>query len=225
MKDEILHSIEWNMTKINGFLEKIVTAPPPVELKRLKFYHGVYLESLFSLIDYMDEMDESISREIKYIMRNLGDDSLYYFRELHYAITHRGFDISTHSNIVENNVRLMTPECVLNRDGLPCPSPKENILLKSLLIFDMATRVAVLLKLSQLGCRYEKDREEDEYFESFLANINNAAIPGFVKGFIFDHRREVKEKIDSRELESSLIIRVKELLFPESMLNILKILY
>lgn len=52
---EIKNSINWYLVKINKSIAVIEAFKPPVNYDELRFQYSILIESIFSLIDYIED--------------------------------------------------------------------------------------------------------------------------------------------------------------------------
>lgn len=211
---ELLNSIDWYLTKINNAQSALIETPPPADIEHLRFNHGVYIESIFSLIDYMDDNRNSISEDIKIIIGS----NLFYFRTLRNSIVHRGFDLSTRGTVVNGNTRVLTPDNVVYK-GVLLPAPVEPLLLKATMLLDIVTRSMLIQKLNSLGALDEKEIDEDAEFikhYSFIENDNH--IPLSVKEMYRQNIEEIKKSMSFTEINRDMINKLKDKLSPANTL-------
>lgn len=214
---ELLNSIDWYLTKINNAQTALLETPPPSEIEYLRFNHGVYIESIFSLIDYMGDNKNSISEDIKITIGS----TLFYFRTLRNLIVHRGFDLSTRGTVVNGNARVLTPDNVVYKGEL-LPTPVEPLLLKATMLLDIVMRSMLILKLKSIGALDEKEIDEELEFKkhcSFIENDNY--IPLFVKEMYMQNIEEIKKSLNFKEINKSRINKLKDNLSPANTLVLL----
>ncbi|WET16421.1 hypothetical protein [Yersinia intermedia] len=211
---ELLNSIDWYLTKINNAQAALLETPPPADIEYLRFNHGVYIESIFSLIDYMDDNKNSISYDIKITIGS----NFFYFRTLRNLIVHRGFDLSTRGTVVNGNTRVLTPDNVVYK-GVLLQKPIEPLLLKATMLLDIVMRSMLILKLNSLGALDEKEIDEDAEFKkhcSFIENDNH--IPLFVKEIYMQNIEEIKRNFIFTEINRDGINKLKDKLSPDNTL-------
>ncbi|EKJ8220380.1 hypothetical protein [Citrobacter sedlakii] len=207
---ELLYSIEWYLTKINNAQSALLETPAPADIGHLRFNHGIYIESIFSLIDYMDDNKTGITEDIKI---NVGSD-LFYFRMLRNSIVHRGFDLSTRGTVVNGNTRVLTPDNVVYK-GEILPTPTEPLLLKATMLLDIVMRTVLIQKLNSLGALEEKEIDEGEEFKKHCSFIeNDKHIPLFVKEMFVRNIEEIKMGINFAEANRDEINKLKDKLSP-----------
>lgn len=207
---ELLNSIDWYLTKINNAQAALLETPPPANIEHLRFNHGVYIESIFSLIDYMKDNNNCIQEDIKITIGS----NLFYFRTLRNAIVHRGFDLSTRGTVVNGNTRVLTPDNVIDKGAL-LPTPVEPLLLKATMQLDIVMRSMLILKLNSLGALDEKEIDEDIEFKKHCSLIeNDNYIPLFVKEMYMKNIEEIKRSLNFTEINRDRINKLKDKLSP-----------
>lgn len=203
---ELLFSIDWYLTKINNAQAALLETPPPADIEQLRFHHGIYIESIFSLIDYMDDNKNSISEDIR---TNVGSN-LFYFRVLRNSIVHRGFDLSTRGTVVNGNTRVLTPDNVVYK-GEILPTPIEPLLLKATMLLDIVMRTALIQKLNSIGALDEKEIDEDVEFKKHYSFIENSKhIPLSVKEMYIQNIEEIKKSMNFAEINRDGINKLKD---------------
>lgn len=207
---ELLNSIDWYLTKINNAQAALLETPPPAYIEHLRFNHGVYIESIFSLIDYMKDNNNCIQEDIKITIGS----NLFYFRTLRNSIVHRGFDLSTRGTVVNGNTRVLTPDNVVDK-GVLLPTPVEPLLLKATMQLDIVMRSMLILKLNSLGALDEKEIDEDVEFKKHCSLIeNDNYIPLFVKEMYMKNIEEIKRSLNFTEINKDRINKLKDKLSP-----------
>lgn len=207
---ELLNSIDWYLTKINNAQTALLETSPPANIEHLRFNHGVYIESIFSLIDYMKDNNNCIQEDIKITIGS----NLFYFRTLRNSIVHRGFDLSTRGTVVNGNTRVLTPDNVVDK-GVLLPTPVEPLLLKATMQLDIVMRSMLILKLNSLGALDEKEIDEDVEFKKHCSLIeNDNYIPLFVKEMYMKNIEEIKRSLNFTEINRDRINKLKDKLSP-----------
>ncbi|MBJ8742640.1 hypothetical protein I5370_21715 [Citrobacter sp. FDAARGOS_156] len=207
---ELLNSIDWYLTKINNAQTALLVTPPPADIEHLRFNHGVYIESIFSLIDYMYDNNNSISENIK---RTIGSN-FFYFRTLRNSIVHRGFDLSTRGIVVNGNTRVLTPDNVVQK-GVLLSAPSEPLLLKATMQLDVVMRTMLIIKLNDIGALEEKEIDEDAEFKKHCSLIeNDNHIPLFAKEMFMQNIEEMKKRLNFTEANKDKLNKLKEKLSP-----------
>lgn len=212
---ELLNSIDWYLTKINNAQAALLDTPPPADIDYLRFNHGIYIESIFSLIDYMQDNNSCIIDDIKL---NIGGD-LFYFRTLRNLIVHRGFDLSVRGVVVNGNSRVLTPDNIFFK-GKPLSKPAEPLLLKATMLLDIVMRSMLILKLNSLRALDGKEIDEIVELKRYCSLIeNDDYIPFFAKEIFMRNIEEIKENLSFTELNRGRINKLKDRLSPANSLH------
>lgn len=207
---ELLNSIEWYITKMNNAQAALLVTPPPADIEYLRFNHGIYIESIFSLIDYMHDNKHSINEDIKKVIGG----TFFYFRTLRNSIVHRGFDLSTRGTVINGNVRVLTPDNVVHKGEL-LPVPAESLLLKATMLLDVVMRLMIILKLNDLGVLDEKDIDEDAEFKCLCSSIEkNDFIPIFAKEIFMNNKEEIKKNLNFSRINNDRLTNLRNKLSP-----------
>lgn len=183
MLNPILSSMKWYLVKMEHAIEQILNVPPPANSKLLRLNYGLYIESIFSLVDYLKDSNINIIPDLQVSLEKQGDNTYYYFRELRNSIIHRGFDLSPQGRIIDNKVLLTTPYQVTNKNDKLCDTPKEKILLKALLYFDLALRKVIASRVRIMGLLDKKDIDEEETKQKTINGFLLSDAPDYVKTF------------------------------------------
>ncbi|MCM7619786.1 hypothetical protein [Enterobacter vonholyi] len=207
---ELLNSVDWYLTKINNAQAALLETPPPADIDYLRFNHGVYIESIFSLIDYMNDTNNSISDGVK---SKTGSD-FFYFRTLRNAIVHRGFDLSMRGAVINGNTRVLTPDNVVY-NGEPLPTPTEPVLLKATMHLDVVMRTVLIQRLEYLGALNVKEIDENVEFEKLCSFIeSDKHLPLFVKEMFVQNIEEIKKSLRFEEVNRDGINKLYSKLSP-----------
>lgn len=175
---EIKNSINWYLVKINKSISAIEIFRPPVSHYELRSQYGVLLESIFSLIDYIEdkrmifennkfEMEGKIKKEIGFE----GDIIIDYMRELRNSIIHRGTDVTSAGNVIKGRLAVLAPDNVTKRNGSLIKRPKEIFLDKLLVVIDNATKNVIISELHRLNILEENNVQSINDLATRLKNL------------------------------------------------------
>lgn len=103
MKENILESMIWYFGKANRGLREITNMKIPADGEDLRFYYGIYIESIMSALDFMRDKKYISFKEIDCILQV---DNHTYLRELRNSIVHRGYDLANEGTTLNDKVYL-----------------------------------------------------------------------------------------------------------------------
>ncbi|HCB1501705.1 TPA: hypothetical protein MYO83_004630 [Klebsiella michiganensis] len=199
---EIKNSINWYLVKINKSIAVIEAFKPPVNYDELRFQYSILIESIFSLIDYIEDKKMifnnskfEIERKIKKEIGFEGNIIIDYMRELRNSIIHRGEDVTSAGNVINGRFAILAPDNVTNRSGNLIEKPKDMFLDKLLSILDNATKNVTKSELHRLNVLEENNVQS---INDLVTRIKNIPIPHHapdeVKMMIKAHREKTLEE-------------------------------
>ncbi|VUT13973.1 hypothetical protein SB6421_05559 [Klebsiella huaxiensis] len=220
---EIKNSINWYLVKINKSVATIETFRPPVIHDDLRFQYSVLIESIFSLIDYIEDKKVvfnndkfQIERKIKKEIGSEGNIIVDYMRELRNSIIHRGADATSAGNVVKDRVAVLAPDNVTSRNGTLIQKPKEIFLDKLLAVLDNATKNVIISELNGQNILEENNTQSISDLVIKLKNMplpHNA--PNIIKMMIVEQRKKTSEEdflsLATEIYNSSLVNLMKNL--------------
>ncbi|EAO2688171.1 hypothetical protein E2X65_24245 [Salmonella enterica] len=220
---EIKNSINWYLVKINKSVATIETFRPPVIHDDLRFQYSVLIESIFSLIDYIEDKKVvfnndkfQIERKIKKEIGSEGNIIVDYMRELRNSIIHRGADATSAGNVVKDRIAVLAPDNVTSRNGTLIQKPKEIFLDKLLAVLDNATKNVIISELNGLNILEENNTQSISDLVIKLKNMplpHNA--PNIIKMMIVEQRKKTSEEdflsLATEIYNSSLVNLMKNL--------------
>ncbi|EOJ9614513.1 MULTISPECIES: hypothetical protein [Serratia] len=199
---EIKNSINWYLVKINKSIAAIETFKPPVNYDELRFQYSILIESMFSLIDYIEDKKTifnnskfEIEGKIKKEIGSEGNIIMDYMRELRNSIIHRGEDVASAGNVINGRFAILAPDNVTNRSGNLIEKPKDVFLDKLISILDNATKNVTKSELHRLNVLEESNVQS---INDLATRIKNIPIPHHapdeVKMMIKAHREKTLEE-------------------------------
>ncbi|WP_413506848.1 hypothetical protein [Serratia proteamaculans] len=199
---EIKNSINWYLVKTNKSITVIESFKMPVSYDELRFQYSVLIESMFSLIDYIEDKRMifknnkfEIERKIKKEIGSEGDIIIDYMRELRNAIIHRGADVTSAGNVINDRLTVLAPDNVTSRSGNLIKKPKEIFLDKLLAVLDNAAKNVTISELHRLNVLEENNVQS---INDLVARLKNTPIPhnapDEVKIMIEAHRKKTSEE-------------------------------
>lgn len=212
MSNEILNSIEWYLVKMEVAIDNTLITPPPADLKNLRLNYGLYIESIFSLIDFLKDYHFDIIPDLQVRLEQEGDNTYNYFRELRNAVVHRGFDLSTKGQVIDGNTRITTPDRVKNRNGKLVENPREKVLLKALLSFDLAVRDVIYSRIKSVGLLDKKAINEVAMKSAIIDGILFADIPPHFKKMLSENYDSYFSPDFFSIMQDDLLLRIESLL-------------
>ncbi|HAV0411200.1 TPA: hypothetical protein JFW75_000943 [Salmonella enterica] len=199
---EIKNSINWYLVKINKSVATIESFRPPVSHDDLRFQYSVLIESIFSLIDYIEDKKVvfnndkfQIERKIKKEIGSEGNIIVDYMRELRNSIIHRGGDATSAGNVVKDRIAVLAPDNVTSRNGTLIQKPKEIFLDKLLAVLDNATKNVIISELNGQNILEENNTQSISDLVIKLKNMplpHNA--PNIIKMMIVEQRKKTSEE-------------------------------
>ncbi|MEM0655174.1 hypothetical protein AAFL31_25630 [Klebsiella huaxiensis] len=189
----------------------------------LRFQYSVLIESIFSLIDYIEDKKVvfnndkfQIERKIKKEIGSEGNIIVDYMRELRNSIIHRGADATSAGNVVKDRVAVLAPDNVTSRNGTLIQKPKEIFLDKLLAVLDNATKNVIISELNGQNILEENNTQSISDLVIKLKNMplpHNA--PNIIKMMIVEQRKKTSEEdflsLATEIYNSSLVNLMKNL--------------
>lgn len=209
----ILESITWYFGKANRGLSEIVNMKIPVDGESIRFYYGVYIESILSALDFMRDEQHTSFKEIDELLQQ---DAHEYLRELRNSIVHRGYDLAKEGTTLNDKLYLRTPRDVTNKHGKIIPYPKEDLLIQFLIKVDSIIRNFLSKKIFDLGLLELKKVTEQEKNIAFDGIINFVLnYPHMTethKNLFLDNSVVIKESINLEEIDRVKIEKYKSVM-------------
>jgi hypothetical protein len=204
-REIILPAMKWYFSKANRAIDKIIDMKIPADNDDLRFYYGVYVESIFSALDLFRENGYITHKGIQEILE---DNAYVYLRELRNSIVHRGYDLATAGTVINERVFLRMPSDIFDKKGGLIQEPTEEFLLHFLLNIDTKIRDLIFDQTVGLIPDVLTQEEQVKYFEDFKMNVsNNPHIPDDIKEmFALNFEKikvELKNSVESRSKKIS----------------------
>lgn len=189
----------------------------------LRFQYSVLIESIFSLIDYIEDKKVvfnndkfQIERKIKKEIGSEGNIIVDYMRELRNTIIHRGADATSAGNVVKDRVAVLAPDNVTSRNGTLIQKPKEIFLDKLLAVLDNATKNVIISELNGQNILEENNTQS---ISDLVIKFKNMPLPhnapNIIKMMIVEQRKKTSEEdflsLATEIYNSSLVNLMKNL--------------
>ncbi|HCM9117717.1 hypothetical protein L8P92_04100 [Enterobacter asburiae] len=178
---EIKNSINWYLVKVNKSINTIEAFKPSVVYDDIRFQYSVLLESIFSLIDYVEDKKTvfnnkklEVERKIKDEIGCEGSIILDYMRELRNSIIHRGADVTSAACVINDRYAILAPSNVTKRSGSLIEKPNEVYLDKLLSVLDNAAKNVIKSELHRLNVLEENNIQ---LINDLVISLRNQPIP------------------------------------------------
>lgn len=178
---EIKNSINWYLVKINKSIAVIEDFKLPANHEEVRFQYSILIESLFSLIDYLEDK-KVIFKNNKFdiegrVKTEIGFDGgiiVDYMRELRNSIIHRGADPTSAGSVVNDRIVILAPEHIFSRHGSLMVKPNEVFLDKLIAILDDALKNVTKFELRKLNALEENN---SSYINELALLLKSSPIP------------------------------------------------
>lgn len=201
MDEHLLQSMTWYCSKANRALNHILVIKAPADIDDIRFYYGIYIESVCSALDLLRETLGYSHSKMKNIFT---EDAYLYFRELRNSIVHRGYDLSREGTSSFDLVYLITPSDICQKDGKVCNTPKQKLLIHFLITFDEILRGLIFDETIRFIPDDQTEEEKQINFNSLVTSIlNYKNMDDVYKQMFLNNIESIKESINSN-LESKV---------------------
>lgn len=210
MQQDILSSLIWYFTKANTSLRIILETKPPLsDGDLMRFHYGVYIESILSACDYME--DKKLISETD-IYEYINKDDFKYFRDLRNSIVHRGLNICSSASSNDSFIYYHTPQNITNQSkNIKRTPPSEKFLLDFLLRVDQSIRSLIQEKLNESKVFDFKEVGIDEIFSEISNFVEpHEPMPKVIKKLFVDNSDAIKASINMKEIHDSSVKKFRE---------------
>lgn len=199
MDSNILQSMTWYFSKANRALSQILAIKPPANSDDIRFYYGIYIESICSALDLIREKQKYSHSKMKSIFT---EEAYIYLRELRNSIVHRGYDLSKEGTVFCDLVYLITPSDVYDKDGEHCKTPNEKLLIHFLITIDEILRGFIFDETVSLIPNDPTEEEKNINFDNLVTSIlDYQNMDDVYKQLFLDNIESIKYSINNN-LES-----------------------
>ena len=210
MQEDILSSLIWYFTKANTSLRIILETKPPLgDGDLMRFYYGIYIESILAAYDFME--DAKLIKKID-VFKYINEDDFDYFRDLRNSIVHRGLNICSSAVSSDSFIYYYTPQNITDRSRkIIRTPPSEKVLLDFLLRFDRSIRSLIQEKLNESKVFDFKEVSTDEIFSEISDFVeSHEPIPKVIKKLFADNSDVIKASINMKEIYDSSVKKFRE---------------
>ena len=214
---EIKHSINWYLTKTNHAIDKISALRCPANLEEVRFQYSALIESIFSLIDYINDKRDAFNmtkvqfkKEIEDRINIEGKVTLDYMRNLRNSVVHRGLDISAKGEAHEDRISILTPDGITTQDGKAITHPSEKSLDKLLCTLEMVVKSLITNKLNALNALQPDDTVAIQKLSQAIRTAKPPAhMPPEVKKMSFMNISTSSEDL-AKDIHNTLVQSLKD---------------
>lgn len=211
MDQHILQSMTWYFSKANRALSQISAIKPPANSDDIRFYYGVYTESICSALDLIREQQGYSHNKMKSVFT---EDAYIYLRELRNSIVHRGYDLSREGTVFCDLVYVITPSDVCDKDGNHCKTPNERLLIHFLISIDEMLRGFVFDETVKLIPDDSTEEQKDINFNNLVTSILDCQnMDDVYKQVFLNNIESIKHSINSNlEPKSKRILNYEKII-------------